>query len=880
MLCCAQYTDDDAWYRGKITGIKKGGLVEVHFVDYGNCEILPLSRVKVLKSKYMKLPVQAIHCELAKLRLKSEILLSDNVRIKFEEHTSDKELVIMADRYDEEHDIYAVVLLDTSEGKNLDVALELQSITEPSRRHEATCIPSLDLHPGITEHVFVSFVMSPRKFFCQLMKEADSLDELMGEMSEYYNSLADHEGELAKPVGGEFCASKFTADDAWYRARVLAVQGSTITVSYIDFGNTETLPLTRVKVLNPKFQNLPIQALECWLANVPRGCTDAEFQELVAEKEFNACIVSVESGVAEVDLLSKESKESLCDILRKSTSNSERYVPATYRVTSMQWKTGDNVNVYIPFAESVQKFFCQATKHSNELNDLMNKMEECYTVKKECLSSIEIGSFYAAWYEGGGWYRAMVNHVQGESIDVFYIDYGDTATVALSSLRTLEDDFFLLPAQAVQCCLKGFSTNPEPPNFVEIAVEQEFEAQVVNVMNGVFEVELVSRDGLLSQMLAKERESHAKPTCNVSNIQWNLGDKIQVFIPYVESAQKFFCQASQNIADLDGLMNRLEEYYSTEQNSLTSVSSGCFCVALYEEGGWYRARVNQVQGETVDVFYIDYGDSATLPLNSIREITPEFSSLPAQAVQCCLKGFSANGGPANLKDCVIEQEFEAQVISVKNGVFEIELFSDVESLSEMRVKEMEPLVTPICNVSNIQWSVGDKVQVFIPYAESVHKFFCQPSKHTSELEQLMNRLEEHYSTSQANVTSVSSGCFCVALYEEGGWYRARVNQVQEGTVDVFYIDYGDTATLPLNSIRTIEHEFLSLPAQAVQCCLKGFSVNEGQVNFKDLVVEQEFEAQVTHVKNTSIYEVELVTKDSALISEMLIEGKEPGEWIL
>ena len=882
MLCCGQFTEDNKWYRGKITGIKKGGLVEVHFVDYGNYELLPLSRVKKLQVDFLSLPPQAVKCALAKIDPLNQKVVSDDVMNRFEELTLDKELVMMADKYDESNGLYEVVLLDTSEGKNLDIAKDLQTIMGPSTKREPAHIEGVQIQPGTTERVFVSSATSVAKFSCQLMKMADGLDELMNQMFEYYEELSGQQEQMSKPSVGEFCAAKFTLDDGWYRAKVLEVQGSNVSVLYIDYGNSETLSLSRLKVLNSKFHSLPSQAIDCSLSGNCSGVSDAQFQELVSEKEFMARVEIVRNGVSVVDLVSKETNQSISNILSKE-ANQQSATPSTCSVPTLQWKIGDVIDVFVPFAESAQKFFCQATDNSSQLDDLMNQLEEHYSVGAENLSTIAVGSCCVAWYNEGGWYRAKVDQVQGREVKVTYIDYGDTATVPLSSIRSLKPDFSSLPAQAVQCCLRGFSSNKGPENFKDLVLEQEFKAQVTGARdNGIYEVDLVAKDGsaAISQLMSKDlRTSPAMQNMasSVLSIQWKPGDRVDVFIPFVESAQKFFCQASQNTSDLDDLMVRLEEHYSADQEVVTSVSAGTFCVAKYEDGGWYRAQVTQVQGDSVGVFYIDYGDNAVLPFSSVRTLRPEFSTLPAQAVKCCLRGYSASRGPVDFKDLVIEQEFEAQVISVKEqNTYEVELLSKDGSASISRTlsKETEIASAPSCRVPNIQWKAGNTVDVFVPFVESMQKFFCQSTQNSGDLDDLMAKLEEHYSADQEVVSSISSGMFCVAKYEDGGWYRAQVMQVREESIDVFYIDFGDTAVLPLSHVRTLAPEFSTLPAQAVKCCLKGFSNSNGPETFKDLVIEQEFKAQVISVNHQDAYEVDLLTTDGTSLTKTLSKGAE------
>ena len=55
---------------------------------------------------------------------------------------------------------------------------------------------------------------------------------------------------------------------------------------------------------------------------------------------------------------------------------------------------------------------------------------------------------------------------------------------------------------------------------------------------------------------------------------------------------------------------------------------------------------------------------------------------------------------------------------------------------------------------------------------------------------------------------------CVAAYE-GGWYRCQVVSVDETSqqCDIKYLDYGGYHTLPIDDLRQIRTDFLSLPFQ-------------------------------------------------------------------
>lgn len=65
----------------------------------------------------------------------------------------------------------------------------------------------------------------------------------------------------------DFCAKTplFTGDDLWYRAIVLEASDSGVKVLYADYGNMETLPLSRVQPIPASHLQPPFQIIRCSL---------------------------------------------------------------------------------------------------------------------------------------------------------------------------------------------------------------------------------------------------------------------------------------------------------------------------------------------------------------------------------------------------------------------------------------------------------------------------------------------------------------------------------------------------------------------------------------------------------------------------------------
>ncbi|CAB4015938.1 staphylococcal nuclease domain-containing 1-like, partial [Paramuricea clavata] len=117
------------------------------------------------------------------------------------------------------------------------------------------------------EKVVITEVEGPQCFWVQ---HADSGTEIEQMMERLRTNLADNPpvpGSFT-PRRGELCAALFT-DNNWYRARVLKTSGpKEITVLYIDFGNIEVLPISKIRALPRDFASMKPQAVEYNLALV------------------------------------------------------------------------------------------------------------------------------------------------------------------------------------------------------------------------------------------------------------------------------------------------------------------------------------------------------------------------------------------------------------------------------------------------------------------------------------------------------------------------------------------------------------------------------------------------------------------------------------
>jgi staphylococcal nuclease domain-containing protein 1 len=159
--------------------------------------------------------------------------------------------------------------------------------------------------------VVVTEVLDGVRFYIQTIgPEAEQLDELMK------NLAVETSDEPYNPKVGELVKAQFV-DDAWYRARVKkATPEKEYDVFYVDYGNSETLPASRIRPLDASFNELPPQAKEAQLAYIKTPSLEEEYgtdaavflRDLVAGKPMMANLEYKDTDRVFLSLVDRESQ--------------------------------------------------------------------------------------------------------------------------------------------------------------------------------------------------------------------------------------------------------------------------------------------------------------------------------------------------------------------------------------------------------------------------------------------------------------------------------------------------------------------------------------------------------------------------------------------
>lgn len=134
---------------------------------------------------------------------------------------------------------------------------------------------------------FVTYVVSPLLFWIQLYESKDLDKELTVKLSEFYNNPENSSRSRLRIVNENcYYAAQFSNDRCWYRARVLAFdkQKGLATVFYIDYGNTEILPVDSLRQLASQFCSIKRLAVPLSLANIAPSSEDKVWKQQELEE--------------------------------------------------------------------------------------------------------------------------------------------------------------------------------------------------------------------------------------------------------------------------------------------------------------------------------------------------------------------------------------------------------------------------------------------------------------------------------------------------------------------------------------------------------------------------------------------------------------------
>lgn len=347
--------------------------------------------------------------------------------------------------------------------------------------------------------VTVCHISTPTDFFIQHVADIERLENLMDSIQTHCKGAKSMSDVVKTTEIGDLVCAKSLSDEWWYRARIVGKkQTSTTTVKnqslpkviayFIDYGNTEEVPINWLCTIPPKYSNLPELATNCSLMDiVPPGCCQnwpnksiKAFGSIVRDKHLLMAVVKKKYGKLLVDLKSPDTDciaasdkpASVRDALvflevahfnsPVSSPNPDVAFPVqTYPKVQLP-KEGEELQVSVSYTQTPDEVYVQKY-HGDEYDEMLKVLQQMMNLynskngKQWQIGWPYKGMICAARYSADeNWYRALITDVSADQmVKVVFVDFGNSEELSLTEVRRLPDHLSKLPRQAIKCCLAG-----------------------------------------------------------------------------------------------------------------------------------------------------------------------------------------------------------------------------------------------------------------------------------------------------------------------------------------------------------------------------------------------------------------------------------------
>ncbi len=560
-LVVARYVDSN-WYRAEVLQIHNN--IKIYYIDYGNKEEVHVSAIRAIKSSFLEYPILGLTCTLAGMALAPGKVASDclqafhNHQVRRTGELEGKHQVILYEYPPSDnlvpitdHLIMSGILVESARLAALSPAKPAtmspvkpatpasrqsplrQGATPPTKtqsplRQGAT--PPTKMQSPLKLETPHAKIQSPpstmvsndilmQNFDCRspegmiyhintansfhVQSVAVPVMSKFQELSSRLQEECSRQRQMRSPATpGQLLGALNPGDNTWYRAEVLKVKQTKARVAFIDYGDTNVVEMSEMRLLPAEFLSLPLQAIHCGLEGefTPEQ-TDLFGIEFINQKvclqidkkrdgKYIVSDIKKINGVSACDILGLKPAPALTSLAKAATATVKIAAAALPpAIPSIGLDSGDVRLVLVSHIESPDLFFVgTADETTIQMNQtLMVQMHNLYSRQDSKPYQPQIDEYVAGSYQEC-FFRAKVLAVRNTTATLYFIDYGNTEEVTFDLIRPLQPQFTTHTQQAISCMLdKDLACQwmPDATNiFKQKALEKGFTMAVKSLKEG------------------------------------------------------------------------------------------------------------------------------------------------------------------------------------------------------------------------------------------------------------------------------------------------------------------------------------------------------------------------------------------------------------
>ncbi|XP_043533014.1 tudor domain-containing 6 isoform X2 [Chiloscyllium plagiosum] len=547
------------------------------------------------------------------------------------------------------------ILAENSIKKNSDLDITWPKLTD---------LPLMTLSSGFKSEVSVSHVISPSHFFVQLLQNEDKVTA----MEEKLNASNMNDSKVGSFQIGNVVCAEFPEDGSQYRAVITQVHGDTVSVEYIDYGNTATVDASKVFPLPKDCLEVHRLSIPCFLAGFQDSSLRENKEEAVSEfiKRTNKTGIMCEfiqpcGQLWEVNL--HDDQGSVVDLLNNFAFRNGTQCSDPTECPISDVRSASKLLAHVSAVNSPQQFWCQFKTTSDGIfTEAIEKMKDnCHNLISKDDSAPKAGVLCMVKSKANNnWATCEIVQVCNRGVEVLFLKEGIREEVNNEDTKEVTPAFTL----TYECKLHGLfpvdgnSWSKETIEFFKaLVLHKTVTVKVISISeDNVLDVTLYDHlDKIVSSTLISSGLGVEKPNVCVSDRTSYgryikklplVGQTIEGYITAAESPSYFWCQySSPEVQMLSRKMQEVGVLGVTNRELLSdiSVDDSCFC-KYCEDGQWYRAEVKKVKGNIISLQYVDYGNEDDVGIEQMKKMPKELLKIPTQSFPCCLSGYDLSKG--------------------------------------------------------------------------------------------------------------------------------------------------------------------------------------------------------------------------------------------
>uniref|UniRef100_A0A8D0GPR5 RING finger protein 17 n=1 Tax=Sphenodon punctatus TaxID=8508 RepID=A0A8D0GPR5_SPHPU len=593
------------------------------------------------------------------------------------------------------------------------------------------------------------------------------------------------------------------------------------------------------------------------------------------------------------------------------------------------------LQVQISHVVSPNKIFVQLLSSENVLKSLQEKMDVTYEYSKMEPVQWE-NNMYCAVHTRDlkQWRRGQISKIVSENtVEVCLYDFGVKEMVNVTHLRKLEENLKTTKPLALECSLVDIRPTGGSDRWTATAcdtISYYLTGAVANII--IQETDTIwplpvkvfckNEVGLfvdISEYLIKKGLAFKKRRykaffkkillfhCQIflELIPYVLTEhqlKQQVIVPRMEMAYKppvipsmDAFQAIVSCIGDDGTiyiipksqesaLNKLMDDLQNKFKCLGLLDPYCWkkgevCVVRGSDTMWYRGKVIEMVGGAIRVQYLDHGYVEKIPQCHLYP-TMLYVDIPPFCIPCQLYSavpignFWQEDAIGLLRELLTKRVVKMQIQKQPDdpwGKVLVDLYFDGMSLSFFMAHHKH------CTVKEAHLILVFVQGLLLPEVEtSVLPPYTYPSLPVPG---------EHFPIKVKHLISPNERFFltempCLAEYNDGFWYRAKLIFIKEFdplAIIVEFVDYGSTVKLPTSRLRQIPSQLMKYPAQTLKVLLSGFKpalydAEKDRIHYCPEWSMEALWAMINCLEGKQLYASSLVTASLARQSVFLAEG--------